>query len=676
MNEVSDPLFTASDQAVTRDILRVLCRLPVRRGQLVLYHFAAAARQKGFTSDQVKAQLNFDQAQHRGLMSALAGRINETPRETSTTKKPGVSLMFRQKWEGQQYTYWPRSELLEAIRRLPALAALVQRPVDEVLASPRLELVLPENVPAQPPAEPPRFAGPAIPPGAFRGFLANLDAQGLVFPADVIANLLLALQVKRFVILTGISGTGKTRIGQALAARFRGTHRVAVEPDLDGRAALVQVHPYMVKRNRMVLPMSISSQIDGVKGPGRIQGRWPKGEMELVTYRGNRTLSVLFKGSFRAWFTETLPEGTPFVVRLEDAADGKSSVLVFEPPGKVKEVPVENSEVIAVRPDWTDHRGLLGHYNPLTEDYVSTPFLRLMLRAADESHRAQAEKRSPIPFFALLDEMNLARVEHYFVDFLSALESGEALHLHDVPEIEEGQTEEGGMPVPRRLHVPPNLFFIGTVNVDETTHFFSPKVLDRAFAIELDQVNLNELAAATAPIGDLELSRWSGALPPPGRLAREDWQWLSTYQGGEPADAVKTIHALLARSHRHFGYRVVEEMARFIRLATTQVAETDAEVAAWVALDLAISQKVLVKLNGTQAELEEPLRALLAFVLTGEDEEAKPLDLAPWTLDPSGGKVVAKDKSTDIAPLLPRSAAKLWRMRDRLHRQGFTAWIE
>ena len=664
------------NEAMVRDILRTICRLSTQRGQLAVYRFAVESPEKGFTSGEVKARLGFNSIQYSGLMSALSGRVKDTSRETGLDDKPGITLMFRQKWEGDQYHYWPRPELLEAIRRLPRLAALLEKPFEDVLASPKLQFALPVGIPPNV-AAPPDVTPPGpIPKSPFRSFLARLDGEGLVFPPDVIANLLLALQVKRFVILTGISGTGKTRIGQALAARFRSTRRVAVVPELDDQSVEIVSRFYMRNAGRMVVPVALASQITSEKGLGKVLVRWPGGETELVTSFRRTSLSLRLKGAFRSWFNDTLPEGTHFVVRLEDPIAGNPSVLVFEPPGKIQEVPVENSEVVAVRPDWTDHRGLLGHYNPLTEDYVSTPFLRLLLRAQEENQRAEAEKRSPVPFFALLDEMNLARVEHYFVDFLSALESGEALHLHDIAEIEEGETEEGGLPIPRRLHVPPNLFFIGTVNVDETTHFFSPKVLDRAFAIELDQVNLDELTATTAPIGDLELSRWTGALPPPGRLAREDWQWLSGYRGGELADAVKTVHALLARSHRHFGYRVAEELARFIRLAVAQVAEADAEVAAWVALDLAILQKVLVKLNGTQAELQEPLKALLAFVLTGDDTEPPSLDLAPWKIDGRQGKVAAIDESASIAPLLPRSSAKLWRMYERLERQGFTSWIE
>jgi 5-methylcytosine-specific restriction enzyme B len=81
--------------------------------------------------------------------------------------------------------------------------------------------------------------------------------------------------------------------------------------------------------------------------------------------------------------------------------------------------------------------------------------------------------------------MNLARVEHYFSDFLSAMESGEEIHLHDDPQVEEEED------IPRRIAIPKNVFVIGTVNVDETTYMFSPKVLDRAFVLEFNDVDFS-----------------------------------------------------------------------------------------------------------------------------------------------------------------------------------------
>ena len=85
---------------------------------------------------------------------------------------------------------------------------------------------------------------------------------------------------------------------------------------------------------------------------------------------------------------------------------------------------MKNYEVVAVRPDWTDGRGLLGFYNPLTRRYLATPFLRLLLDAGEEALRASRENRSPSPFFLILDEMNLARVEQYFSEFLSGARIG------------------------------------------------------------------------------------------------------------------------------------------------------------------------------------------------------------------------------------------------------------
>jgi 5-methylcytosine-specific restriction endonuclease McrBC GTP-binding regulatory subunit McrB len=93
---------------------------------------------------------------------------------------------------------------------------------------------------------------------------------------------------------------------------------------------------------------------------------------------------------------------------------------------------------IPVRPDWMDNKGLLGYYNLLDEKYYSTPFLRILLEAKDHPEK---------PYFIILDEMNLAKVEQYFSDFLSIMESrttgdpqGEKLDLHSV---NEAKTPDG-----------------------------------------------------------------------------------------------------------------------------------------------------------------------------------------------------------------------------------------
>ncbi len=356
---------------------------------------------------------------------------------------------------------------------------------------------------------------------------------------------------------------------------------------------------------------------------------------------------------------------------------------------------LDNLLVTAVRPDWTDNRGLLGYYNPLTADYAATPFLRLLLRAHEEEQAARSAGRPPRPFFVLLDEMNLARVEHYFSDFLSALESEEPLELHDDERIAQGEGGEA-TPVPRRLPIPGNLFFTGTVNVDETTYMFSPKVLDRAFTIEFNRVDLRAFGAATGdgsdgageggvaggtiatPASPLELGRFPGTLVYERPPQMTDWDAFGALAGGEPLRMVVALHELLAEDGRHFGYRVANEIARFVVLAGEQAGDDPDTLRA--ALDLAILQKVLPKFHGTQQQLEAALAALFDFAVHGRRRDRPDTAdsiASSWRAGRDGlvSTIPASDGPAP-SPVLPRTAAKLWGMLKRLRQQGFASFIE
>ena len=125
--------------------------------------------------------------------------------------------------------------------------------------------------------------------------------------------------------------------------------------------------------------------------------------------------------------------------------------------------------------DWSTRAPILGGPDPLDRArYLKTTALDLILRAT---------AAPDLPHFLILDEMNLAHVEHYFADVLSAIESGEPLKLH-------GDRNHSGAPairdgVPGELRLPVNIFIIGVVNADETTLGLSPKTLDRASVLEL-----------------------------------------------------------------------------------------------------------------------------------------------------------------------------------------------
>ena len=131
-------------------------------------------------------------------------------------------------------------------------------------------------------------------------------------------------------------------------------------------------------------------------------------------------------------------------------------------------------KLAAVDPSWSSNEDLLGYLSPLDGFYHHTPFSEFVQEAAREWTSADMAGRTAREFHVILDEMNLARVEHYFSRFLSAMEvrSREGIARLDLA---PGHTVE----------LTPNLKFAGTVNIDETTHGFADKVYDRAQLIEL-----------------------------------------------------------------------------------------------------------------------------------------------------------------------------------------------
>lgn len=250
--------------------------------------------------------------------------------------------------------------------------------------------------------------------------------------------------------------------------------------------------------------------------------------------------------------------------------------------------------VCPVRPEWTDPTGLTGYYDVLSNRYVVPPFLEAVLLAT-------AHRDSPV--FVVLDEMNLARVEYYFSDVLSAIETGEHLQLHSSGVPLEGST---GTSVPAALPLPPNLYIAGTINIDETTNPVSDKVLDRAIVIDMSTVDL---------VG-----------------------FLLVLEGGEPTlknarsvcePHLVAAHTIMTTHGLGFGYRVAEEVLRYHAFATEHL---KADVSAIV--DDLMVQKVLVKLRG--GERQRPLLHGLAKALTGLPRSQSFLDKLTADLDEFG----------------------------------------
>ncbi len=219
-----------------------------------------------------------------------------------------------------------------------------------------------------------------------------------------------------------------------------------------------------------------------------------------------------------------------------------------------------------VRPEWTDPSGLTGYYDVLTNRYVVPTFLEAVLVAT-------AHRNSPV--FVVLDEMNLARVEYYLSDVLSAIESRGALQLHSNNVPLEGTT---GTSVRAEIPLPHNLFIIGTINVDETTNPVSDKVLDRASVIEMSAVDVpGFLSSLEARYPELAAAR----------------------AASEPK--LTEVHGLMQQHGLGFGYRLIEEFVRYHAFDARHLGNAPDEVT-----DQLLVQKVLVKLRGSERQ-----RALL-----------------------------------------------------------------
>lgn len=290
-----------------------------------------------------------------------------------------------------------------------------------------------------------------------------------------------------------------------------------------------------------------------------------------------------------------------------------------------------------------------------------------------------------LPHFILLDEMNLAHVEHYFADFLSVLESGrradgtsqELVRLHN---FEDGKLDATGSSVPMTLRLPPNLYFIGTVNVDETTHGFSPKVLDRAFTIEFEAAELAgypPLPAATEEtvLPGEALQVLLQSFTRQGQFARIDKFALAAFDRRHPEfmARLRELEVLLRPHDLHFAYRTVDEILMYL---------VNAESYGWfdslgglqAGFDSAVLMKILPKFHGPRARLRDPLLALLRWAGTPEDIMAH-IDNARYN------EALAFMRAWLLAPNpdflqfpCPRVALKCVRMAYQLHTTGFAAF--
>lgn len=458
----------------------------------------------------------------------------------------------------------------------------------------------------------------------------------------------------------------------------------------------------------------------------------------------------------------------PFLILSGISGSGKSKIAEMFASYMAQSFKSDNNyEMVAVKPNWMDNRGIFGYHNLINETYQITPTLKLFLRAL-----ANPDK----PHFLVLDEMNLAKVEYYFSDFLSLLESRRAttenigvsyenmterklklsevailsalqlntdrfetletyrntpivqwwfsnysqsdnqtaqfrtefnqgrpneldnqgyrkdgsrlagrmflaraegnsyklkkpeemnendklefysilnnfiksnitqkkieLHTSPIPlktysEQKEYNDDtlysaERGFYVPSEIEIPLNVFVIGTVNVDETTYMFSPKVLDRSNVLEFNKVNISgaygyeTLQPKETSANSLEESRpefdssWNISLntkiQPVVSLATSKHTKELVNQFPKAFEIIKDVYEISEKFNKHFGYRVFNEISLYILNYIKASVPTSEGNLVLKALDNQILQKILPKISGSENEVSSYLQNLQEYL--------------------------------------------------------------
>lgn len=249
---------------------------------------------------------------------------------------------------------------------------------------------------------------------------------------------------------------------------------------------------------------------------------------------------------------------------------------------------------IPVRPSWNDDSDLLGYVD----------LVHMVYRASDSGFvdflvRAQKEENKNKLFIVCFDEMNLARVEHYFSQFLSLLErpaNQRELQLYDK---QYSGRLYNSTEYPNRIKIGDNVKFIGTVNIDESTYHFSDKVLDRANVIQLDVLNYANMWTKTkyASLGNIN---WT----------IDDYNSITVTNSDEDMQLVHQllwdIHTLLHSANSKYGVgpRIVKSIEMYLwNLPKSGIGEFSYSDG----IDLQIAQRVLTKVRGPENQLGEIL---------------------------------------------------------------------
>lgn len=263
-----------------------------------------------------------------------------------------------------------------------------------------------------------------------------------------------------------------------------------------------------------------------------------------------------------------------------------------------------NYKIVPVGANWTENRHVLGFYNVITGEYNETPSYSLIKLAKNDINS---------PYFLILDEMNLSHVERYFADFLSAIESGQPIPLYS----NDDENYE--------LDIPDNLLIVGTVNVDETTYMFSPKVLDRANTIEFPTMSAKEYM--NSDFNEFDFKNINYLMNPLEDLdvrnmnvhdLKDIFMFINCSRGNlwdVLSIELDLFQSILKKINFDFGFRVINEILRFM-FVSWRYEGSPKNWENWERyFDAQVKQKVLPKLHGSQKAIGQTINELFNVCL-------------------------------------------------------------
>ena len=273
----------------------------------------------------------------------------------------------------------------------------------------------------------------------------------------------------------------------------------------------------------------------------------------------------------------------------------------------------QNFELIQVKPNWHNSMDVVGFYSNISGKYEFTPFVEFIVKAWQHQET---------PYFLCLDEMNLAPVEEYFAEFLSAIESRstdengnyitdpiikpfkkfgkdvcEAMLKHLLGEAHH--TESNPLAVQfseKGLTLPPNLMVMGTVNMDDTTFSFSRKVLDRAMSVEMNEVDYDKFLSGESEQFPLLTDMNELLVNRPQRAA----EVTEEIESDKVIAYLKDVNTLMEGTPFKLGYRAANEAMLYVA-ACKKFAGSDYALAN--ALDEFTLMKILSRIEGDDSRL-------------------------------------------------------------------------